>query len=133
MDVIPSSSSQKLKKSKSDSTIAKSMSDPTKKENFFDAKDKKSYRDDVEGAYYPNTYRSRRKYKIGHNFTEDSAMSDEEACYQDDPDGYLSDEYRPTEKELREVSTDSGLSDLDESNTEIKGLCVEFLLNQCHS
>ena len=109
------------------------MSDPTKKENFFDAKDKKSYRDDVEGACYSNTYRSKRKYKIGHNFTEDSAMSEEEACYQEDPDGYLSDEYRPTEKELGEVSTDSGLSDLDESNTEIKGLCIIFVSPAKHS
>jgi hypothetical protein len=48
------------------------------------------------------------------NFREDSALSDEENCYYDDPEGYLSDgeEYRPEEAELqRESSEDSGLEE----------------------
>ncbi|XP_062591329.1 DNA excision repair protein ERCC-6-like [Saccostrea cucullata] len=94
-------------------------------ENFFDSRDKKNYRNDVEGAFYKHNYRSKRRYsRISSNFREDSAMSDEENCYYDDPEGDLSDgeEYRPEEGELtRQSSEDSGLEDEPEISKEKKG------------
>ncbi|XP_061192459.1 DNA excision repair protein ERCC-6-like [Saccostrea echinata] len=93
-------------------------------ENFFDSRDKKSYRNDVEGAFYKHNYRSKRRYsRISRNFREDSALSDEENCYYDDPEGYLSegDEYQPEEGELvRPSSEDSGLEDEPDISKEKK-------------
>ena len=84
-------------------------------ENFFDSRDKKTYHNDVEGSFYKHNYRSKRKYsRIHTNFREDSALSDEDNCYYDDPEGALSDgeEYRPEERDLmRSSSEDSGLEE----------------------
>lgn len=86
-----------------------------KSENFFDSRDQKTYRNDVEGSFYKHNYRSKRRYsRIGTNFREDSALSDEDNCYLDDPEGALSDgeEYQPEEGDLmRTSSEDSGLED----------------------